>query len=80
MACDASNITWMTDRPGATGLVERRPDPNDRRVKRLILTEAGRKMRRDIERRLHRGMPGLERLSPDERAELGRLLEKLLAD
>src|SRR5438445_3643089 len=40
MGCDASNITWMTDRLEARGLVERRPDTNDRRVKRLVLTEA----------------------------------------
>ena len=78
MGCDASNITWMTDRLEARGLVERRPDTNDRRVKRLVLTEAGRKMRRGIERRLHTGLPGLERLSADERAQLGRLLEKML--
>jgi DNA-binding MarR family transcriptional regulator len=79
MGCDASNITWMTDRLEARGLVERRPDPNDRRVKRLTLTEPGRKLRRDIERRLHTGLPGLERLTADERAQLGRLLEKMLA-
>ena len=78
MGCDASNITWMTDRLEARGLVERRPDANDRRVKRLVLTEAGRKLRRDIERRLHSGLPGVHRLTSDERAELGRLLEKML--
>jgi DNA-binding MarR family transcriptional regulator len=78
MGCDASNITWMTDRLESRGLVERRPDPTDRRVKRLVLTDAGRKMRRHIERRLHTGLPGLDRLSAPERAQLGHLLERML--
>lgn len=77
--CDASNVTWMTDRLEERGLVERTPDPLDRRVKRLVLTEAGRKLRSDIEQRLSAGVPGLERLSVDERRTLGRLLERMLA-
>ena len=78
IGCDASNITWMTDRLERRGLVERRPDPNDRRVKHLVLTESGRKLRRHVERRLRTGVPGLERLTPAERDELGRLLARML--
>jgi DNA-binding MarR family transcriptional regulator len=77
--CDASNVTWMVDRLEERGLVERTPDPLDRRVKRLVLTEAGRKLRRHIERRMHSGIPGMEKLSADERRTLGRLLERMLA-
>ena len=80
MGCDASNVTWMTDRLESRGLIERRPDPHDRRVKRLVLTDAGRRMRRHIERRLRTGIPGLDRLSAQERAQLSRLLERILAD
>ncbi|MGH2759186.1 MAG: MarR family winged helix-turn-helix transcriptional regulator [Actinomycetota bacterium] len=57
MGCDASNITWMTDRLEQRGLVERRPDPPDRRVKQLALTEAGRRLRRQM-RRFSRGYSG----------------------
>ena len=78
IGCDASNITWMTDRLEARGLVERRADPRDRRVKNLILTESGRKLRRHVERRLRTGVPGLDRLSADEREQLGRLLGRML--
>lgn len=34
----------LVDRLEASGLLERRPDPNDRRVKRVFLTTAGRKV------------------------------------
>ncbi len=35
-------MVGLIDRVGAAGWVERRPDPEDRRVNRLYLTEAGR--------------------------------------
>lgn len=40
-SCDASNATWMVDRLEKRGLVERRGQPGDRRVKRVALTAAG---------------------------------------
>jgi len=79
IGCDASNITWMTDRLEKRGLVERRPDPLDRRVKRLVLTDVGRKLRHDIERRLRAGVPGLEGLTEPDQATLRRLLERMLS-
>src|SRR5216684_1832031 len=42
---DPSNITGLIDSLEARGLVERRPDPNDRRVKGLALTSAGTRRR-----------------------------------
>lgn len=78
MGCDASNITWMTDRLEQRGLVERRPDPLDRRVKQLVLTDAGRRLRRQIDRRLGSDFPGLEKLDADERRALARLLSRVL--
>ncbi len=35
-------LTRLLDRLGHSGLIERRPDPHDRRVKRLFLTPAAR--------------------------------------
>jgi DNA-binding MarR family transcriptional regulator len=35
-------VVGLIDRVEAAGWVERRPDPDDRRVNRLYLTEAGR--------------------------------------
>lgn len=77
--CDASNVTWMTDRLEERGLVERTADPLDRRVKRLVLTEEGRTLRKEIDRRLRTGIPGLDRLSAAERDTLERLLRQMLA-
>src|SRR6516165_10781411 len=36
------SLTRLLDRLCANGLIERRPDPNDRRAKRLFLTDAAR--------------------------------------
>ena len=43
--CDASNVTGIVDRLEARGLIERRPSPSDRRVKLLVLTEGGARLR-----------------------------------
>src|SRR5438445_10398602 len=45
LQCDPSNVTFLADRLEERGLVERRPDPSGRRVKRLALTPAGLAMR-----------------------------------
>ena len=79
MQCDASNITWMTDRLEENHLVERHADPSDRRVKRLVLTEQGRRLRKQIDRRLAR-IPNIERLTPDEQATFATLLSRVLED
>jgi DNA-binding MarR family transcriptional regulator len=43
------NIVGLIDRVSAAGWVERRPDPEDRRVNRLYLTNAGRKLMAEVE-------------------------------
>src|SRR5213080_1765965 len=49
LACDSSNVTWITDRLEERGLVERRAAPHDRRVKLLVLTSKGRGLRDQIQ-------------------------------
>ena len=46
MLCDNSNLTGIVDRLIAKGYVERRPDPQDRRVSLICLTVAGAASRR----------------------------------
>lgn len=41
---DRSNVTGLVDRMERTGWVRRTDDPNDRRVYRVLLTPAGRKL------------------------------------
>jgi DNA-binding MarR family transcriptional regulator len=42
------NICGMIDRMEAGGWVERRPDPDDRRVNRLFLTTEGKRLRAEV--------------------------------
>jgi DNA-binding MarR family transcriptional regulator len=46
--CDASNATWIVDRLEKRGLVERRPQPGDRRVKLVVLTSTGARTRKQL--------------------------------
>jgi MarR family transcriptional regulator, organic hydroperoxide resistance regulator len=52
LACDNSNVTWITDRLEERGLVERQPAPHDRRVRLLVLTDKGRRLREEIAARV----------------------------
>src|SRR6186997_1723427 len=44
LACDNSNLTGIIDRLEERDLVRRTPDPKDRRVKLLVLTDEGRRV------------------------------------
>jgi DNA-binding MarR family transcriptional regulator len=66
MGCDASNVTGIVDRLEPLGLVRRRVDDRDRRVKLLEVTPEGRALRRRLERRLLAGIRGLDALDRNE--------------
>lgn len=76
LRCDASNITGIADRLESRGLITREPDPNDRRVKTLVLTDSGRRARAELERAA-RSSPAMAALTPRERTSLRRLLAKM---
>ena len=80
MGYDASHITGIVDRLEERGLVERRPDPTDRRVKRLVVTDAGVALQAEIEARVFNHLPMLDRLTVAQRRELRGLLQVLTAD
>src|SRR6201996_8991216 len=44
LACDNSNVTGLIDRLEARGLVTRQSSTDDRRVKHVVLTDAGRSL------------------------------------
>lgn len=48
LACDASYITSLVDKVEVRGLVRRQPNPDDRRVKLLRLTDDGATMREQL--------------------------------
>jgi DNA-binding MarR family transcriptional regulator len=80
MACDASYVTTLADQLEGRGMIVRQADPDDRRVKLLVITETGRQVAHELFTTLAIGMPGLSRLSGPERDELVRLLTKALGD
>lgn len=74
--CDPSNVTGLVDRLQARGLLERRVDEADRRVKLLALTPAGWRLRSELEARLFAGRPLLARLSLGDQRTLHDLLRR----
>jgi DNA-binding MarR family transcriptional regulator len=71
--CDASNVTWMVDRLQERGLVERRTQPTDRRVKAVVLTELGGKAKAEVLSTLYEppaGLIGLDRPGLDALRDL----------
>ena len=46
--CDASNATWIVDRLERLHLAERRTVPHDRRVKLVVLTAKGAKIKAEL--------------------------------
>jgi DNA-binding MarR family transcriptional regulator len=77
LACDASNVSQIVGRLEAHGLVERTVDGDDRRVKLVRITPAGRRAYARVRAQFAFARAGLDRLDEDERRELQRLLAKL---
>lgn len=80
LKCEPSNVTGIIDRLEARGLVERRPDPADRRVKIAAATEEGRRTARELRDALHFAREPLAELSAEERGTLRDLLKRMLGD
>ncbi len=78
LSCDASYITGLADRLEERGLVERRSDPDDRRVRQLALTDRGRTMRERVATGLAEPNAMLDRLEDDELRAFAGFLRKAL--
>ncbi|CAM5471684.1 MULTISPECIES: MarR family winged helix-turn-helix transcriptional regulator [Streptomyces] len=78
LKCEPSNVTGIVDRLESRGLVERRPDPADRRVKVAAATEEGRRVARDLREGLHFAREPLAALTDDQRRSLRDLLRRML--
>lgn len=81
LCCVKSNVTQLVQRLEADGFVRRETDPADRRCVRAVITEKGRQSferargaRDAAEREV------LDRLAPDDRERLVRLLGRLTAE
>lgn len=78
LKCEPSNVTGIVDRLEARGLVERRPDPSDRRVKLAAATEEGRRVAHSLRDSLRFAREPLAGLSREERVSLRDLLRRML--
>jgi DNA-binding MarR family transcriptional regulator len=78
--CHASNVTGIVDRLESRGLVERRPDEEDRRVKTLSLTPAGADIRGLVVELMSEPPAAIARLSPQDQLALRDILRRALAD
>jgi DNA-binding MarR family transcriptional regulator len=78
LSCVKSNVTQLVDRLEADGLVSRTSDPNDRRSRLAVLTDAGRKAYAkgsEVQSQVERELFGV--LTSDETDALHELLGKL---
>lgn len=76
--CDPSNVTGIVGRLEQMGLVERRADPGDRRVKELVLTDKGERVREEMIQQAGRELPMSRTLTDGEREQLRTLLLKVI--
>jgi DNA-binding MarR family transcriptional regulator len=74
---DASNLTTLVDRLAGRGALERQADPTDRRVKALLLTVEGERLRDRFWHNLLTDAGPLAPLGHDDLRTLTRLLAKL---
>ncbi len=76
LGCDASNITGLVDKLEARGLIERQADRTDRRVKMIVVTEAGARFRKKLLSRLFAPPACLAALPDDEKRTLRKILRR----
>jgi DNA-binding MarR family transcriptional regulator len=78
LRCDPSTVTFLADRLEEKGLVRRRVNARNRRVKTLVLTAKGRDFRRRLVLAMATHTPAAL-LPPEEQEQLYRLLSKAMA-
>lgn len=77
LSCDPSNVTAFVDRLEEAGLIERRVDRKDRRIKTLAITAEGRQMRERMTSLMAVDTPPLQHLTTAEQRTLLDLLNKV---
>ncbi len=73
LAIDSATMTGVADRLAAAGLIDRRPDPLDRRLQRLFLTERARERQAALDE-------AMDRLNAEVAAELRGEADRLWAN
>jgi MarR family transcriptional regulator, organic hydroperoxide resistance regulator len=78
MGCDASFITTIADNLEKRGFVRREPSQRDRRVKNLVITEAGAAAKERLLAQVANRMPWCYALNDEERRCFLTMLQKML--
>jgi MarR family transcriptional regulator, organic hydroperoxide resistance regulator len=78
--CDNSNVTGIVDRLEERGLVRREAAEGDRRVKLLVLTKEGDRMRAEITKRMAEPPPPIASLSEKDQRALRDILKRAVED
>ncbi|MEU3251661.1 MarR family transcriptional regulator [Streptomyces sp. NPDC006997] len=78
LRCEPSNVTGIVDRLESRGLVERRPDPGDRRVKLAAATPEGRRVAGELRESLDFAREPLAALTDEQRLALRDLLQRMI--
>jgi DNA-binding MarR family transcriptional regulator len=78
LGSERSNVTGIIDRLQARGLVQRRQDSRDRRIKNIVLTDAGRELAQGFRASLNFAAEPLVALEPAEREQLRDLLHRIV--
>jgi DNA-binding MarR family transcriptional regulator len=69
LGVDRTVMTYLLDDLERAGVIERQPDPADRRARRVVITDAGRVVHRTLQARMARVAEHvLAGLEPDERS------------
>jgi DNA-binding MarR family transcriptional regulator len=76
LMCDNSNVTGIVDRLEERGLLRREAAEGDRRVKLLVLTKEGERMRLEITKRMAEPPPAIASLSEKDQRELRDILKR----
>jgi DNA-binding MarR family transcriptional regulator len=77
---DASNATWVIDRLERKGLARRTERPGDRRVRLVVLTTRGVRVRAEILRAVHEPPSALLALDRRDLAALRSIVARLASD
>jgi DNA-binding MarR family transcriptional regulator len=80
MHCDNSNVTGIVDRLEERGLVKREPAAYDRRVKLIAITEAGSRLRDELNRRLAEPPDAIANLSEADQRALRDVLRRAVGE
>ena len=80
MHCDNSNMTGIIDRLEERGLVVRGVAEHDRRVKLIALTDAGRRIREELDRRMAEPPEAIAKLSAADHRTLRDVLKRALGE